>query len=332
MVSKRIVLLTCLLLFPLCAFAQEKVQTYVIKKGDTLWGISQRFLTDPYYWPNLWANNPFVTNPHLIYPGQKIAIYDDRIEILPAGAEQVLVDGTRVVAQPLPAMEEAVTVKTMAGVRGFVSEDELDAAGTLVDTVDNRLLISTGETVFLDMEELSESRPGDVFSLFETKEEILHPVTNKRFGYRVAELGTVQIASIDDHTATGIITSAFFEIQRGAKVRPHHPAQSEIELRRAQAPLSGVLLDDQEGKIAISQYDTIFIDMGSEDGLQVGNLLNISRPRQASALGLKTELQLPEVLLGSAIVLETRPKTAAALVLKSADPLFRGDHVSTVFE
>ncbi len=332
MVFKRIVILTCLLLFPLCAFAQGKVQTYVIKKGDTLWGISQRFLTDPYYWPNLWANNPFVTNPHLIYPGQKIAIYDDRIEIVPAGAENVLSDGTQVVAQALPVVEEAVTIRTMAGVRGFVSQGELDAAGTLVDTVDNRLLISTGETVFLDMKDLTGTLPGEMFSLFETKEEIIHPVTGKRFGYRVAELGTVQIASIDNHTATGVITSAFFEIERGTKVLPYHPTQAEIELRKAQAPLSGVLLDDQEGKISISQYDTIFIDLGSEDGLQVGNLLNISRPRQASALGLKSDLQLPEVLLGSAVVLETRPKTSAALVLKSADPLFRGDHVSTVFE
>ena len=70
------------------AFAQADEPTvYVIKKGDTLWGLSDRFLKDPYYWPNLWANNdPSITNPHLIFPGQKVKIYPDRIELQPAPA------------------------------------------------------------------------------------------------------------------------------------------------------------------------------------------------------------------------------------------------------
>ena len=66
--------ITCLLLLPLTALGADKPQTYVIKKGDTLWGISEKFLKDPDYWPSLWSNKPFIRNPHLIYPGQKIAI------------------------------------------------------------------------------------------------------------------------------------------------------------------------------------------------------------------------------------------------------------------
>ena len=50
---------------------------------DTLWGISKRFIKDPYYWPNLWSHNPGIGNPHLIYPGQTLHIYDGRIEIVP---------------------------------------------------------------------------------------------------------------------------------------------------------------------------------------------------------------------------------------------------------
>jgi len=46
------------LLIPLMASAQSVEPTiYVIKKGDTLWGLSDRFLKDPHYWPNLWARN-----------------------------------------------------------------------------------------------------------------------------------------------------------------------------------------------------------------------------------------------------------------------------------
>src|SRR4051794_9614481 len=56
---------------------------YVVKRGDTLWGLSERFIKDPSYWPDLWAKNREITNPHLIYPGQKVRIHPDRIEILP---------------------------------------------------------------------------------------------------------------------------------------------------------------------------------------------------------------------------------------------------------
>lgn len=48
--------------------------SYVVKKGDTLWDISASFLKDPWRWPKLWGVNPQVANPHLIYPGDKLTL------------------------------------------------------------------------------------------------------------------------------------------------------------------------------------------------------------------------------------------------------------------
>ncbi len=330
---KKVIMLTCLLLLPLSALAQGEMQTYVIKQGDTLWGISQKFLKDPNYWPSLWSNNPFVTNPHLIYPGQKVAIYDGRIELVPVGEEKYPEGGQTEFAAELPIPQESVTINIHQGALGFISQEEFDAAGTLVDTVDNRLLIGTGETVFLEMGNLASAMPGDIYALFEVKDPVLHPVTQRKMGYKVDELGTLQITEIDDEVATGEITKAFIEIQRGAKLRPHQPAQTVIELKRAEQELSGTLIEAQDGRLALSQYDVIYVDLGTDDGLQVGNLLNISRPRDASALILKNKnLKLPDVLLGSALVIETQARTAAALVLKVTEPLYRGDRLTTVID
>lgn len=98
-----LILTLLILLLPSLALAGDgaATRTYVIKKGDTLWGISQRFIKDPYYWPNLWSNNPFIANPHLVYPGQKVAIYDGRIEIVPEVEEKM----TEPVAEPTTAAE-----------------------------------------------------------------------------------------------------------------------------------------------------------------------------------------------------------------------------------
>ena len=54
---------------------------YEVEEGDTLWLISQEFFQDPWLWPNLWALNPHITNPHWIYPGDLIRLkWNPRIQ------------------------------------------------------------------------------------------------------------------------------------------------------------------------------------------------------------------------------------------------------------
>jgi len=69
-----VIISLCFTLSPLAQEKNEGEELYTIKQGDTLWDISARFLKDPFLWPKLWQRNPYITNPHWIYPGQPVRL------------------------------------------------------------------------------------------------------------------------------------------------------------------------------------------------------------------------------------------------------------------
>ena len=50
---------------------------YTVKKGDTLWDISNRYFNTHWRWPQIWSENQQIMNPHRIFPGERLRLYHE---------------------------------------------------------------------------------------------------------------------------------------------------------------------------------------------------------------------------------------------------------------
>lgn len=311
-------------------FAQvEEPTIYVIKKGDTLWGLSERFLKDPHYWPNLWANNPPIGNPHLIFPGQRVRVYSDRIELEVSPAVKQEAPAVQPSASKVPA-EEPVLEKTflVRGGMGFLLEKDFRPTGYIISTYQNRQMVGEDDVVYTDIGKEQEAKVGDRFSIFKKMGEVSHPVTNFIMGYKVIPLGVLQLSEVGVKSSKAIIAKSFMEIGSGSYLMPYRDRKREVTLKASTRELSGYIIDTQTGNLAISAGEVAFLDLGSSQGIEVGNMLYIVRDVELDQQYVRGNIdKLPAEVVGALVVVEAREKTSTALIVKSIDTIYLGDRV-----
>lgn len=313
------------LLVPLAAGAQsEKPTVYVVKKGDTLWGLSDRFLQDPFYWPNLWARNQVITNPHLIYPGQRVRIYPDRIEFIEAEAAPVT---------PPPSQEQVVQERifTLSGSEGFLLETELNPAGTILQADHNRLIVGQEDTVYTDLGTELGAKPGDNYSIIKKVKKVFHPVTGSFIGYKYLPLGKLEMVDIEARSSRAIITNSYLEISPGDILTPYRSERREVALKAADKNLDGYIIESRMGNITIGNNDVVYLDMGKTQGVEVGNMLYVVRDVPLDKTYVKRDAApLPQQVLGALVVVDVSDNTSTALVIKSVETIYLGDKVKLI--
>lgn len=319
------------------AAAREPV-TYTIEQGDTLWGLSERFFNDPNYWPNLWATNPVIANPHFIYPGQRLRFYKDRVEIEPAPApptaqtpaQPAATAQKKGEAKPEPLPEEPARAKEfrISGGEGFLLETDLKPTGYIVSTHQNREIVGEDDIVYTDVGRVNGANPGDRFAIYKKMGAVSHPVTNVILGYKVVPLGELQLSEVEEKVSKAIITKSYQEISAGAFLLPVRERKPNVPLKAADRDLVGYIVETKTGNQALAVGDAVYLDLGRAHGLQRGNLLYIVRdvkPDQHYALA-KIEA-LPVDVIGALVVVDIGFNTSTAVIVKSVDTIYRGDRV-----
>jgi hypothetical protein len=313
------------------AAGNEEPTIYTISQGDTLWGLSQRFLNDPYYWPNLWAVNGTIGNPHFIYPGQRVRVYNNRIEIeeAPRGAAADA-PALRPAENPSRAVEEAAATRefSITGAEGFLMEREIPPTGMIVSTHQNRVIVGADDIVYTDIGRVNGANVGDRFSIFKKMGAVSHPVTNVILGDRVMPLGELQLSEVEDKVSKAIITKSFQEIGAGSFLLPYRDKKVKVALRAADRDLVGYIVETQTGNTALAVGDVVYLDLGSAHGLRAGNLLYIVRDVKPDQRYAQARIEkLPVEVLGALVVVDTGRNTSTAFIVKSVDTVYRGDRV-----
>src|SRR5688572_24844112 len=125
--------------------------TYVVKRGDTLWDIAGRFLKRPWLWPEIWQANPQIKNPHLIYPGDVISLaYLDRVAVAPGPREEAPVTGV-----PLSQVEPFL--------KNLRVVDEFEDLPYVVGLEEDRLRASLNEVAYV--RGLADAQPGQRYAI-----------------------------------------------------------------------------------------------------------------------------------------------------------------------
>ncbi len=249
--SATILMLSLFFVLPgLTQDAKEPDGVYTIKKGDTLWDISSRFLKDPFLWPKLWQRNPYITNPHWIYPGNPVRLTTlepiKKEEPKPEAKEVVEEKPKEVVKEvvkepeikkeePPPVIEKKPEV--IAEVKpvgfpdirsaGFMSDIDFKGIGIILESKEGKNLMSGDDIVYLAFKTSESVLIGDQYTVFRASEEIKHPVTDKKIGRRYNIIGNVKIIDQHGNFFTAKVMESFDALQKGDMIKPYSKEKME---------------------------------------------------------------------------------------------------------
>ncbi len=308
---------------------------YTVRKGDTLWDISARFLRDPWRWPEVWHANPQVRNPHRIYPG-------DILEVAVINGQTML----QPVEPPLPAhrlspevrrepLEEAIPALPYERIAPFLTETApvdikaLKKAPYLLGPVNaEQLIMGVGDRVYIRG---TDAPAGTSFQVVGNHGVALkNPDTGKPLGNQVEVLGMIRLIQSGD-PAEAVITQSRREMRAENRLLPAPEALITPDLlpRAPGQPISGRILLLSNAISQTGQYQSVTLGLGSREGLEIGHVLTIYRSGIRIPDPVRGgKVDLPEEPIGEVLVFRVFEGFSQALIVRSTRSISVGDRVA----
>ncbi len=322
---------------PRIALAPNAPDSYVVKKGDTLWDIARTFLRDPWYWPEIWHVNPQVQNPHLIYPGDILhLVYVEgangpQPRIVLERGDSVHVS-PKLRSEPRDAPIQTIPFQTVAAFMSkptLLSDDQIGSAGYLLDSKDSHQAISEGNTIYA--RGLGAASPGMRYTVIHIGDAMRDPDDNSVLGYNGIYTGSGRVTRAGDPTSL-VMTDSARESVTGDKVMP---SNVDVALDFLPSPprnvIDGRIIAVADGVNTIGQYQVVAINRGSRDGLAPGNVLAVFHagslipdnakkgPLNSSHKMFSEKVRLPDERNGTFMVFKTYDRLSYGLIMEAKD-------------
>ncbi|MCB9556708.1 MAG: LysM peptidoglycan-binding domain-containing protein [Deltaproteobacteria bacterium] len=300
--------------------ARQIPEYHVVKEGDTLWSLCDHYYSDPWAWPRLWAKNRSVTNPHWIYPGDKIRMIGGQPMARATGKQRrpaISVARSRLKNQgPLMLSQLA-----------FVDQDELKNAGRIVGAPRAALLLSPFHQIYVGGEKFRVQR-GHSYSIYRYGKSL--NVRGKSVGRIVEIVGTARVLRISDkNVATAVITQANGAITRDCMVGPLRRVYKPLPVTPATVDMDATLFAALSSKVYLARDDVVFIDRGSNDGVRVGNRFLLVRQEDGYRRVVidegRADQRLPEGVVAEVGVLDMRDSVAIGMVTRATTEIRVGE-------
>lgn len=321
---------------------------YVVVKGDTLWGISGRFLKDPWQWPQIWGmNREQIKNPHLIYPGDIIVLDLSRQppSLRLVTGEQVVggVVGGRETVKLSPQVRaeprERAHIPTIpaAAIEPFLSQPlvieagGLDNAPRIVATDGDRVVLGGGDRAYAYKLPTDQ---GVDWQIYRAGKPLVDPDTREVLGYEAIYLGEAKVIKFEERldTASPIeITKSTLEINTGDRLVLGTKVAIDNYVPHAPEKLIKARIISAYGGITeVGQGAIVTINKGTRDDIERGHVLALYR-HSPPAKNKKGEivLRIPDERYGLLLVFRTFQKVSYALVMHTTRPVHLLDVAQT---
>ncbi len=313
-------------------------QRYTVVKGDTLWDIADRFLEDPWLWPEIWHVNPDIANPHLIYPGDVIKlVYVDgepRLTVERGGLRTVKLS-PQVRSEPI---DQAIPTIPLDIIRPFLerpqvlSREEIDRAPYLVQSADEHMIAGAGDRIYVRGTE------GDKgayrYSVFRPGRTYRHPVTDEVLGYEAIYVADAVVERHGDPATMKLVRSRR-EARVGDRLLPVLDEELDQHFlpRPPSGEVKGHIIAVVDGVSQIGQYQVVVLGLGEREGMAPGHTLAVYQAgeeiRDTVTSNPSDTVRLPDERAGTVMVFRSFDRVSYALVMDATRAIHVKDLVRT---
>lgn len=319
---------------------------HVVERGDTLWDLADRYLGDPYLWPQIWERNPYIRDSHWIYPGDPIVV-DVAVVHPPGEVEEVTTEDT-VVSEYEPAPAEPGGVPADLGevdvrpglphplgssadvycfARLFDDGSAFPFTIVSAERVQYQSQFTEGEIVYVDGGIAQGVAAGDRFFVFERDRLLSHPVSSGAMGRIHRQVGQLRVLCAQEDSSIAEVTFACDPVEIGHSLLPFSPVPVPLvtlpdptdRCDEFNGKPTGYVVYNRDDVVEAMPEGALMVDLGQADGLFPGQFATVFRDNPVEGL--------PRLVVGEIGFLTVEDGYSTAKVTRGWAPINVGDRI-----